>query len=551
MSDARLKKSHALLLLAALTVLSYIWGITGQFVCDDWPQIANNRFITSLKYLPQYFTSSVWSMTELEVKDQHFYRPLFFVFLLFNFKLWGLNPIGYHAMSIALNTANALLAFALMRRLLEADDLRYPLLGAALFAIHPAHSEPVYWISSYPDLLASALMLGAFIAYHEFRGTGRRAMLGLTMALFALGLLTKETAIVLPALILAYEAINSKKFGPAVGMIALSAAYMTARRMVLGEAAGQIAFAVEKLRILIEFISAYALMVIWPWPITYYFTMPSEGLVGMPQIALAAVVIAGAGAYAVRRGGAALLGAMWVILTLGPALVLAFNVKPLFAARYLYLPMFGVGLMVAHMAMSTRRAALWAVAAAVAMAFVAINAVEARNWRDDGAFYSAATRSTPSYVWPYIGLGRFYERGGRPQEALRVYESTLDRIKGSDRAPLYEKLGLVYGQSGMSERSMEYFNQALQLTPQSSTAYAGLGNNYFMRGDYARAKENFKRAFELNGANFEACNNLALSLERLGDTQGALTYYRIIAQRAPRDRYAEAIRNAESRLQGK
>lgn len=143
-----------------------------------------------------------------------FFRPLVTVSLWANWKLGGLNPVGYHLFNAAVHGLCAWLAFMVLAALLERAGVRpggfhtgseiVPL----FFLIHPSHAEPVAWVSGRGDLMACAFSLAALLAWIAAGGRQRPAALrALSLALFVLGLLAKESAVVVPVIILAYELI--------------------------------------------------------------------------------------------------------------------------------------------------------------------------------------------------------------------------------------------------------------------------------------------------------------------------------------------------------
>lgn len=144
-----------------------------------------------------------------------FFRPLMTLTLWVNLKIGGLNPLGYHLVNAVIHGIAAWLVLIVVWLLLvrlgrETRNSAIMILGAwLLFLVHPSHGEPVAWVSSRPDLMACALALGALAMWISASGRPASGSLrrGLAGLLFVLALLAKESAIVLPLIILAYEFI--------------------------------------------------------------------------------------------------------------------------------------------------------------------------------------------------------------------------------------------------------------------------------------------------------------------------------------------------------
>jgi tetratricopeptide (TPR) repeat protein len=138
------------------------------------------------------------------------YRPFTTLSFLLNYAILGngINPAGYHWINILLHGVNVLLVLALARRLLPGAPFRVSLFTAALWAVHPVLTESVTNIIGRADLLAGMAILGGLLMYLKSTETTgwRRAgwLAGLTCAA-AVGTGSKESAVVLPGVIILYE----------------------------------------------------------------------------------------------------------------------------------------------------------------------------------------------------------------------------------------------------------------------------------------------------------------------------------------------------------
>src|SRR5574340_712765 len=197
------------LLLLAATFIVYVGTLQFEFVYDDMGQIVNNPVVHSWRYLPWYFHSNVW-MQQYAVGN--YYRPLFLFWLLLNYTLFGLQPLFWHLTTVLAHLAVTWMVYLLVRRL--TSDQATAAIAALLFGLHPIHLEAVAWISGVTEPLLAMLLVPAFLCYLNYRERGRaRRWLLLSLLLFALALLTKETAVVLPALLFAYAWIYVRETG--------------------------------------------------------------------------------------------------------------------------------------------------------------------------------------------------------------------------------------------------------------------------------------------------------------------------------------------------
>jgi hypothetical protein len=137
------------------------------------------------------------------------YRPLTTFSFLFNYAILGNgpNPAGYHWVNFGLHAANILLvyvlAFTLFRRFPPAAAI------AGLWGLHPVTVEAVANIAGRADLLAAAGVLGGLLCHiragNSISPVRKAAWLAALMSAAAIGIFSKENAIILPALMLVYD----------------------------------------------------------------------------------------------------------------------------------------------------------------------------------------------------------------------------------------------------------------------------------------------------------------------------------------------------------
>ena len=146
----------ACVLLLLATCVVYVPVLNCGFIWDDDSYLTNNRLVTESGGLGR-----VW----FEPGPTPQYYPMVFTSFLIEHSLWGLNPVGYHAVNVLLHAACACLFGWLLQR------LRVPgsWLAAGLFAIHPVAVESVAWITERKNTLSLLFYLLAFHCYLSCR----------------------------------------------------------------------------------------------------------------------------------------------------------------------------------------------------------------------------------------------------------------------------------------------------------------------------------------------------------------------------------------------
>ena len=133
----------------------------------------------------------------------NYYRPLFLLWLRINDAAFGNHAWGWHLTTVLTHVVATLLAYLLALSLGVSSDAA--LVAALVFGLHPAHIEAVAWISGATEPLLGVLLIASFLSYLRWRRTSRPNWRLASVALFALALGEKETAMILPGLLLAYD----------------------------------------------------------------------------------------------------------------------------------------------------------------------------------------------------------------------------------------------------------------------------------------------------------------------------------------------------------
>ncbi|MEO8059164.1 MAG: hypothetical protein ABI671_12620 [Burkholderiales bacterium] len=202
MSASRRARTAALLILPVLAAA--LGGAGGVFQFDDFNVIVDNPVVHSF--------AAWWA------DAGHGIRPLLKLSYSANWAVTGPGEAGFHAINIGVHLVNTLLVFTLAKLLafrVWALDERAAeiaaLIAALLFGLHPANTEAVAYISGRSSSLMALFGLGSVLAYVAGRLRERWVLAQLVSPLlFALALLTKESVISLPLLLVAWEASRGR-----------------------------------------------------------------------------------------------------------------------------------------------------------------------------------------------------------------------------------------------------------------------------------------------------------------------------------------------------
>lgn len=530
---------------------------------DDWPIIAENPNLDGVKHIGDFFTSGVWNNSGIPGdQDDFLYRPVFLLALLLGNTLSGGEPFGFHILNLSLHSINTLLVFFLVLKLGSGnaqltrsmpppktvpDALQPPahlfsketipaLFAALVFAVHPTHTESVSWIAGITDPLVTLFLLGAFLCYLKFQDKNQYVFFGLSMLLFCLALLSKETAVMFPFLIITYTVIYSRNIKDRLFLTNLSIsilmliAYFIVRKIVLGTGIALSGFSFSGLVLVFEFFAEYIKLLFVPWPINYYYTVPEQGILQLWGAIVCLALIVPLVTLIAKRGfkdKIIFFAITWVILTLLPSLSLAFHENPNFSVRFLYLPSAGLSLMLPCIilpAYERHKNVTLAVGACTLLVLSGITIKSNQIWQNEEVFYQHAREVTPEHAGPVSGLAKYYQRNKQDQKAIIYYLKTVALGNKMTKVAAYENIGLIYGLQGDAAQSTTYYTKAYKLAPNRSTVLVGLGNNAWSRKDYRSALSYYEKALDADKNNYQAAYNLAVLYRDLGDMNKAAFY---------------------------
>src|SRR4030095_5175886 len=126
------------------------------------------------------------------------YVPLTMLSLALDYRVWGLDPFGYHLTNVALHALTAVLVCVFLLSMMP--SLVGATTAALIFAVHPLQMEAVSLVIQRKTLLSGALFFATLIAYQAWRRSGRRAHYVAAVAAFTAAALAKPIVITLPLL---------------------------------------------------------------------------------------------------------------------------------------------------------------------------------------------------------------------------------------------------------------------------------------------------------------------------------------------------------------
>jgi len=509
--------------------------------------------------LKAFATDVVWGHQNI------YYRPVLTLSFMADTLIGGANPFIFHLGNILIH----LLACCLLYLFLEIikTEKTAALATSLLFAIHPVLIQAVAWIPGRNDSLLTVFILLSFIFYLRYWREGSLKWAWLHVLAFFLALLTKETALLLPVLLISHSLLqreNGKKlfdkkiFLSATGWITAAAVYLLLRASALNGQAGVGNARMNTLKeSLIGFLS-YIGKIFLPinlsgdpipadLPMTY-------GIVGL--VLLMAVIFY----LKIKNKKLFLFGLFWFLLFLTPTF-LGNTTYAIFAEHRLYLPLAGFAVMLLQLSPDRLgRFSLRLSRLALGLLFVffaGINLCYSRTFRDGIAHWERTVKVSPHSYVAHTILGRSYATAGKIdlaekelitafkinprhytayndlcllylqkgeyQKAEKLALDLLNREPGN--AGMHNTLGLVYLNAGRPDLAEPEFLRSVELEADQAEAADNLGYLYLKKGDWARAERYLLQAHQISPGDSKNLYHLSFLYYSAGDRQRAMEYY--------------------------
>jgi len=563
--SARARTLSIALAIVLATVVAYAPSLPGDFIWDDDAHVTQNELLRDVEGL-----GAIWVP-----RNTPQYYPVTFSALWAEFQLWGLEPLGYHLVNLALHALNALLVWRLFARI----RVRPAWLVAALFALHPVQVESVAWVMELKNVLSGTFYLLAALSYLGFdarlragqRASGRYA---LALALFVLALLSKSITCTLPAALVLWmlyerEPIGWRRLTPlaplfAVGIaLALYTAHL--EQVHVGAQGHEFDYDLgERISISTRALLFYPWKLVAPWPLSFNYprwTIDTGSLAAWWSAA-AVIGLAALALWAYRRGrrGPALAAAFYAG-TAFPALGLITYYPMLFsfvADHFVYLPSLGVLALIAAGAERAVRRLGWpaATSAVVALAAGVMTWFHSASFSDARTLYRHTIAGNPGSWLAKSELGSMLlvdAKSGRADDPARSLRESRELLQSAvalkdDHYMVQYNTALVLFTLGEHAAALPHAERATELLPEfvrwgDPPMIRGLILNAMGRPD--QAEPWCERALERDPENYTA--NLFLGDRKLarGEKEAALAHFQAARRAVPN---AASAREVDARI---
>jgi len=552
---------------SVLAAVVYLNALGNGLVWDD--PIVLNRQLPAFRSLHDI----IFTPRNLPQYSPDYYRPVTTLSYLVDRAIAGNAPFMFHLSVVIYHVVATYLVFRLGILLFgtSATAGLAAALAAALFAVHPIHTESVAWGAGRSDVLACCFSLLAVLAYRRAAwAVWSRALAGAVFVLAAA--LAKETAVscfvLVPVMDIVFGSLGARPtasttsraerrrrpVAPRTQFALLPYApfavalfvYVALRQATLGTLVGQASGSGGAvLATVVAALGVYLGKLVFPIAQCAFISNLPVAPLALTAIVLLLAAIAGSGWLAWRRGQRVVTFLLlWIGLTLAPSLAIVAKIPAApMAERYLYLPSVGFCLLVGYGAVNLiERAGRTVVLTAMALLISgAAVATVRRNtvWRSNLSLWEDTAAKNMTNGLPARSLGASYLDLGDHAKALQYFQLALQRHNDVlGQFVIYNNLGSLAMAEQRLDDAEQSYRIALALNPHAPDTLFNLGlialtratdknaGDDVVKHDHAlRARQLFEQALQQHSLDTDIVVALAQTLTVLGDAQGARAQY--------------------------
>lgn len=501
------KSSVALFLIILAAIFIYSPSLKNQFIWDDFHLVVNDENVKSFKNLPVVFKTHLYG----KEGGSNFYRPVQVISFMIDYRIWKTNPLGYHLTNLFFHLLSIILVYFFISRIFSPDA---GLLASLMFAVHPINTEAVTYIAGRADPISTFFFLAALLLYIRFKAANRPGLLFLSVASFAVSLLTKEAVLIFPLVLILYDVLISaqraadlKSMRPYAPYFLVSLVYILVRFFILGFPSRFMSHA--PLGLLIanasKILILYLGLLIFPLHLhmerigpVIYSLREAQTLIYF----MALMCVLGFSVILYRRSKASFFCASFFIITLLPMMNIL-SINAFMAEHWLYVPSIGIyGLIAFWISRAVdfkkpilRQGASAALIIIIFIGFMGLFSVRTvfRNveWGRPFEFFKNLLRYSPNSTRAHVNMGTLYAATKNNELARREFQiaSGLDPTNGS----CYYNIGVLDYADGKKEEARKNWRRALEVAPFNWLSRNAMG--FYLRKENKRFK-NLLRAIK-------------------------------------------------------
>ncbi|MBU1000779.1 tetratricopeptide repeat protein [Patescibacteria group bacterium] len=512
LAQAIRKHRFSLLFLLALVLIVYGNSLNNSFLSDDLAEIVQNP--------------NIGNFNDIFSHGIGYIRPFLYWVV---FQIGEFNPALFRSINIFFHLGSVFLVYTLFNLLYSK---RLSFLVACLFAVHPAISETVVWISGGMYTQYGFFFLLSFVLYLSSRE--RISLYWLSVTAYFLSFMSHpQMPLALFLIFPLFEGTfgNLKKnwfkmlpyFLVALVFLLITLSALPERQTALQTTHYQQGGMDNPLITVPVSITSYFELTLFPKTLTLYHSELSFGKTEFAGRFLITLAFFATLAISYRKNKFIFFWLSFFLITLLPTLN-PFRLNWLVAERYLYIPIIGilaiVGLGFDKLISSAKlRQTGYILFAITIILFSLRTVVRNTDWKNQDNLWIATGKTSPSSPNTHNNLGDVYGRQGDKLAALQEFQKAIE-LK-PDYGDAYHNLANTYGELGQLDKALENYQNALKFNPNLWQSYQNTAAVYFEQKKYDLALLNFQKAVQMNPGNLPLQNAIGIVYLSMGDKDKA------------------------------
>lgn len=511
-----------------------IFAVYSQTLFHNIVYLDDNTFVTeqhnynqNLSNLPMVFEEDVFHKSTREI----YYRPILRVSFMFDAQFGGetTNIFMSHLSNIIIHIFAISLLFRLLIKLSIKKETA--LSFALIFGVHPLTTHVVSWIPGRNDSLLAIFTFASFIFFLNYLEQRKWRHYLWHLIFFAAALWTKETAMVIPIILMLYVLIR-KDLGElkknyrqylwqTPGWVLLLVFYFASRYSVFSTLSVN-----GKLNIFSSIYENLPSLIPTIGKIFLPFNLSVVPILEDMSITYGSITLIFFITYFIlskdKDYRMIIFGTGWFLIFIVLTLANTTGFVPNFFENRIYLPMFGFIFILLGMGkikffenlLYKKHITILTIVVILGLATITIH----RNqyYKNEISFWQNAVETSPNYAFNHNGLAIAHYRNDDLDKAEVEFKNALELKNGEELTTHYVYGVLLVKQNRFAEAEKE-FKKELAIDPYYYNAHFGLGTIYYNLGLLKEAKKEMENALNINPSLIEAKHNLDVINNKLNN----------------------------------
>ncbi|OIO32829.1 MAG: hypothetical protein AUJ70_04675 [Candidatus Omnitrophica bacterium CG1_02_40_15] len=543
----KITKITHILFISLIIVVVFSSSLNNKFAWDDKFLIINNPHIKDSMYISKIFSSQLYEGGGMH---SNFYRPIQLLSFMMDYRIWKLNPFGYHLTSLLAHIFNSALVYLIILAISLSPCIAF--ITASLFGIAPAISSIVFYTPARSDLLMALFILLSIWFFIKYKEKKKASLYIISIIFFALALLCKEMAVMLPLLLslIIFSPVGGGRDRPLhhlkhlVFYLVILAIYIGLRVTILNFAKGanpiiDLSFSATLplwVRFLTDFKAIFLYLRILILPLGLHierFVEPVRSIFQsgiLPYIAGFIILILVVKKIS-DKNKLILFGSLWFLFAILPVLNI-YPISVLFGEGWLYIPSIGFFIVSSAIFQDIIKPRVgkifsWILITLFLFYYAFFTIAYGKVWKDSVSVFTNVLKyekASPFIYLTYNNLGMAYSDKGDIERPIEYYKKSISLDPNYFEA--YNNLGVSYVASGKIVKAIKSFKRAIRLKKDYMSSYANLGHLYTLIGFKNRAIEVLNAAIKIDPYYYKAYCNLGYAYADKGDTAKAEEFFK-------------------------